>query len=62
MNFTNAMADADFCVVMSAGDGVSNQCFMTRNASSSTSVTVRTFNPSATAIQDQDPIYLAIFR
>lgn len=62
MNFTNAMADADFCVVMSAGDGVSNQCFMTRNASSSTSVTVRTFNPSATLLQDQDPIYLAVFR
>jgi hypothetical protein len=62
MNFTNAMADADFCVVMSAGDGVSNQCFMTRNGSSSTSVTVRTFNPSATLLQDQDPIYLAIFR
>lgn len=62
MNFTNAMADANFCVVMSCGDGISNQAFMTRNNTTTSLVTVRTFNPSATALQDQDPIYLAVFR
>jgi hypothetical protein len=63
MSFTNAVADANFAVVMSCGDSlVSNQTFMSRTGSTTTSVTVRTFRGSTLALTDTDPIYLAIFR
>ena len=62
MSFTNAVADANFSVVMGYGDSLtSNQAFMSRNGSTASSVTVRMWNP-ALSLTNFDPIYLAIFR
>jgi hypothetical protein len=63
MNFTNAVADANFSVVMGYGDSLtSNQGFISRNGSTTTSVTVRMWNAAASALTDFDPVYLVIFR
>jgi hypothetical protein len=62
VNLTTAMPDVNYSAAFSVGDsGASNQCFMSRNASTTSSITIRCFNASS-VLTDFDPVYVAIFR
>jgi hypothetical protein len=62
VNLTTAMPDVNYSASFSVGDsGASNQCFMSRNASTTSSITIRYWNAS-TVLTDYDPVYVAIFR
>jgi hypothetical protein len=62
VNLTTAMPDVNYSAAFSVGDsGASNQCFMSRNASTTSSITIRYWN-SSNVLTDYDPVYVAIFR
>jgi hypothetical protein len=61
VNTTTAMTDTNYAVFFSQGDSVANQGYISRTASSTSTVQFRTFN-SALTLTDTDPVYVSIFR